>query len=281
MRILYIPIFLAASLGAQTPKPCDSDADRTDCRSTFQASGFLGLAIDSFAAQDLRQYYNPQEANKILSSRSVFGINFAYRLSGNEEIQRPAKRIQRLNNLWVYGETAHGVRSADVDCTANSHLPSCKNRPGDFAGDPARSALYILRNATSLEGHAGFRYEFLGLQQQSSNPANLYVNAKAGFLNVAGLGADLANLSHIGIGAVATKGDFQDSHLEVGVGRSDLYKVNPNRRLKIDGYIQRTLPRTGNALSFFVQMLVDADGGKGADSVQTYVGVNIDLAKFH
>jgi hypothetical protein len=270
---------VALAANAQT---CEDDPKKVDCRGDFQGSGYLGLAIDSFAAHDLTKYLNPRDSGTIRSDRSVFGIDFAYRLAGDggkEKPTDPAKRSQRLNNFWIYGETVHGVRSADIDCKVTPNLPSCQDSLRAFGTNIPQNALYILRNATSLEGHAGFRYEFLGLQQQGSSPANLYFNAKAGFLNVAGLGGDLANLSQIGLGAIVTKGSFVDSYLEAGVGRSDLYLVNPNRRLKINAYLQKTLPVGNDAMSFFVQMLVDSDMGKSSDSVQTYVGVNFDLGK--
>lgn len=259
----------------------------TDCRGVFQGLAYLGLVIDSFAAQDLRQYLNPEESGKVISERSIFGTYFSYRLGGNSAIKAPtskseptdARRFQRVNQLWIYGNTLHGVRSADVNCTETPELPTCKSELGEFTGNIPEASLYMLRNATSLEGHVGIRYEFLGLQQHSDTPANLYVTAKLGFLNVAGVGGDLVNLSTIGLGAVATKGDFMNSHLELGVGRSDLYFRNPSRRFKVDGHLQRKLPSVlgKRGMSLFVRMLVDSDLGPGADSVQSYVGVLFDL----
>lgn len=258
-------------------------SNKVDERGTFQASVYLGLVIDSFTAQELRNYLNPEDSGSVRSDRSAFGAVFSYRLFGDPELKKPAdsKRTRRLNNIWVYGHTLHGVRSADVDCAAVPELPSCKASLGDIA-DPAnlpKASLYILRNATSLEGHVGFRWEFLGLQQQSDSPANLYVNAKLGFLNVAGSGGDLQDLHHIGVGAVATKGDYMNSHLEIGYGRSDLYVLNPRRRFKVDGHLQRALPVKDGAVALFVRMYVDSDLGRGADSVQSYAGILFDLGK--
>jgi hypothetical protein len=272
----------AAVQNSQSGTAGSASPEKVDERGTFQASVYLGLVIDSFTAQELRNYLNPEDSGTVRSDRSAFGAVFSYRLFGDPELKKPeTKRTRRLNTLWVYGHTLHGVRSADVDCAAVPELPSCKASLGDIA-DPAnlpKASLYILRNATSLEGHVGVRWEFLGLQQQSDSPANLYLNAKLGFLNVAGSGGDLQDLHHIGIGAVATKGDYMNSHLELGYGRSDLYVLNPRRRFKVDGHLQRSLPFRDGAMSLFIRMFVDSDLGRGADSVQSYAGILFDLGK--
>lgn len=285
----------AASDSAERHDPSANGSETVDERGTFQASVYLGLVIDSFTAKELRKYLNPEDSGNVRSDRSAFGAVFSYRLFGDPELERPKKnngsrnenqqkkgpRTRRLNNFWVYGSTLHGVRSSDIDCAATPELPSCKASLGDIASlaDPGKPALYILRNATSLEGHAGFRYEFLGLQQQSESPANLYINAKLGFLNVAGSGSDLQDLHHIGIGAVVTKGDYMNSHLEIGYGRSDLYVWNPQRRFKVDGHLQKALPFRDGAVALFIRMFVDSDLSKGADSVQSYAGILFDLGK--
>lgn len=181
-------------------------------------------------------------------------------------------------NLWVYGETLHGVRSVDVDCTKNPNLPVCTNAP-TIPPNPGEQLYYLLRNATSLEGYFGFRWEFLGFQQKSSSPANLYLKGQAGFLNIAGAGGSALDMNHVALGAIATKGRYANSYLEVGYGRSDVFAAARRKRVKVDAYLQRNLNIKGmNALSVFVQMFIDTDLGRGPDAIQSFVGLNFDLA---
>src|SRR5438046_2765769 len=81
----------------------------------------------------------------------VGGIDFGYRLMG-----KPKSRTNQWSNqLWVYGETVHGVRSTDVDCSKNATFLTCQTALA-IPNRPADQILYTFRNATSLEGFAGF-----------------------------------------------------------------------------------------------------------------------------
>lgn len=293
---------------------CNSAAEEdqyTDCRGVFFSDFYIGLAIDTFAGDDMLKYLNPGDSGKI-HERAIGGIDFEYRLLGEAKPVKPGLAALsgddtkkgdsapspqtgqpgantkgqgsevkwHPKNLWIYGETMHGVRSADVDCTKNPKLPVCESAP-TIPTNPGEQVYYILRNATSLEGHFGFRWEFLGLQQKSWSPANLYLKGQAGFLSVAGAGTGALDLDHVALGAVATKGKYENSHLEVGYGRSDIFATARRKRVKVDGYLQRRFPDvTGwSALSLFVQLFVDSDLGRGSDAIQSYVGLNFDLGK--
>jgi len=250
---------------AEAPKPFDE-------RSDFEASAFLGLSIDSFAASDLNRYINP-EVSARLKERAVAGFDFAYRLHGD-----PGKPKGR--QLWVYGETVHGMRSADVDCAANPGVPVCKGALQPGLVKPDDSFLYLLRNASSLEAFAGLRWEFATLQARGSHPARAYLNAQFGFVSVAGSGADVLDLHQLGLGVTAVNGRFRDSRFEAGYGRSGFFRDHGNRRLKLDGYLTwkpawQWMQSIG--MRPFAQMTVDSDCGSHADSIQTYVGLNFDL----
>ena len=210
-----------------------------DERGAFNASFYIGLAIDTFAGDETLHYLNPNDAGQI-HERAVGGFDFAYRLFGDQHRGVPDRPTARFNNLWIYGETIHGVRSADVDCSKQgSDFPSCQK---DFTPpvNPGQQLFFILRNASSLEGYGGLRWKFYGLQQQSETPANLYLKAQAGFINVAGQNGSALDLHHIALGAIATKGNYQDSYLKVGWGRSDTFHQNHGRK-KIDAYLERKL----------------------------------------
>jgi len=284
--ILGFPLFtllscflLGLPIDAQQPEKPQS----VDERGTFASSFYLGAAIDTFAGDETLKFINFQDSSD-LHARAVGGVDFAYRLLGDENRDFPEGRVARLNDLWVYGETVHGVRSADVPCkaaagqTAQSNQLICSNKLVPSPA-PGEDFVFVLRNATSLEAYTGLRWEFLGLQQQSSAPANLYVKAPAGFVDVAGLNGPAKAEHHIGAGAVATSGNFRDSYLEVGWGRSDIFQQN-HGRWKIDGYLERKIKiKKKDIVSVFVQINVDTHLGRGSDAVQSYIGLNYDMSK--
>ena len=265
----------AGAVAAVAPSPAPSSAgdacqdDISDCRDDFVASAYLGLAIDTFASGETRLYLNPN-APSGPKERMVGGIDFGYRLMG-----KPKPQTNKWpNQLWVYGETVHGVRSTDVDCSKNATFLTCQTALA-IPNRPADQILYTFRNATSLEGFAGFRYEFVSLQPGS--PANLYVKTQVGFLTVAGAPSAAKAIHHVGLGAITTKGDFQGSYLEVGYGRNDLFAQHRLSRWKVDAYLSR---RVRKGISFFAQINVDTDIGPGADSIQSYLGFDFDLRRF-
>ena len=192
----------------------DPDEQPIDCRDNFEGNAYVGVAVDTFAAGELNRYFNPDDANKI-KVRGVGGLDFAYRLyngpcSDNDKRNNEGARDCDSTSpgkpqLWVFGETVHGARSADVDCKANPSLSVCKL----FLSNPTFSpdqTLYLLRNATSLEAYAGARAEFFTLAPNSKSPANLYLKTEAGFLTVAGAGKLTPNHTSVALGLTATSG---------------------------------------------------------------------------
>jgi hypothetical protein len=236
-----------------------------DERGDFESNAYIGLAIDTFGAQELSKYLNP-EANGQLHERSIFGVNFSYRL-----FKKGSRQI------WVYGETLHGVRSEDIDCAQTPELPSCKKELSEFGADIAKASLFLLRNATSLEAYVGVRLELAQLNMPGLHPAAVYVNFQPGFLEVAGSDGDAKAAHHVGIGAQAVGGAMQGSYLEVGYGRTDLFVLNRNRRFKFDGMLVRRL--AGSGFSLFAQLYADVDMKDGSDSIQSYFGLNYEVSK--
>jgi hypothetical protein len=238
-----------------------------DERGAFESNGYIGLAIDTFGSDELNRYLNP-EANGQIHERSIFGIDFGYRLF---------KRGNGSPQIWVYGETLHGVRSEDIDCEKSPNLPSCKKALSEFAGNIPENALFLLRNATSLEAYVGVRVEFWRMNFPGDAPATVYINMQPGFLEVAGSDGDAKAAHHIGIGALVTGGAMQGSYLEFGRGWSELFATNRKRRYIIDGMLVRKLGDTG--LGLFAQLYADVDLKDGSDSIQSYFGLNYDVSK--
>lgn len=236
-----------------------------DERGDFEANAYVGLAIDTFGAEELHKYLNP-EANGELHERSIFGVDFAYRL-----LKKGSRQV------WVYGETVHGVRSEDIDCAATPELPSCKKELSEFGADIAKASLFLLRNATSLEAYVGVKAEIAQLNLPGLHPAAIYLNFQGGFLEVAGSDGDAKAAHHVGIGAQAVGGAMQGSYLEFGYGKSDLFIVNRDRRFKFDGMLVRRLADSG--FSLFAQLYADVDMKDGSDSIQSYFGLNFEVSK--
>ncbi len=264
-----MPIRTFTLLALFLPSICCA-AETYDARNDFEVSFYFGLAIDTFAASEKRLYLNPDSASG-KQERAVGGIDFEYRLYG-----KPANPFQ----LWVYGDSMHGMRSAEIDCSANGNADFFLCRQGrlnyqTFRGrDPAADLLLMIRNASSLEGMTGLRFEFLTLNKNGSDPGNLYFKAQAGFLDVAGSPGGALAEHQLALGAIATNGFFQGSYIEGGWGRSDLFTTHRHGRKKMDAFL--TWKFVG-AIRAFAQVTVDTDLGPGSDSIQSYVGLDFDL----
>jgi hypothetical protein len=265
----------AAAAGPERPA-ADRCGDERDERCDFEASIFFGIALDTFAASELARYLNAEESGGI-RERGAVGFDFEYRISSARKGTKPRRPV------WIYGGTVHGVRSADVDCSRERDLPVCALAPTD----PERAAFYILRNATSFEGFVGARWEFASVGSSGSDtPARAFLSAQAGLLAVAGSGADAVDAHHVGIGVLATSGPFSGSRLEVGFGRTDLFAVHPDERWKLDGLLSwrperlaRMAGLGGRDLAWVFEVFVDADFGRGADTIQSFVGLDVGLAR--
>lgn len=265
-----------ASLSEAQPAAVPSSVSQemaVDDRGSFEANAHIGLAVDTFAAGEVRRYLNPNESSGP-QERMVGGFDFAYRLVGSPTTSTTS-RVARANLLWVYGETDHGVRSTDIDCEKNKAFLICQQALGSVPARPIDQVLFTIRKASTLEAFTGFRYEFLTLQANSLHPANLYVKLQAGFISVATSPEDVADAHHVALGAIATKGPFEGSYLEVGRGRTDLFARNAGRRFKIDGYLNWKLADKG--VSVFTQLVADVDAGSGSDAIQSYLGFSFDL----
>jgi hypothetical protein len=225
---------------------------------------YLGQAIDNFAAANTNDYLNYEESGEI-KTRETFGVVFQY----------PLFTTQADQALWVYGQTTHGVRSADVDCEANGNSPLCQNPDflDDIAAaqlDPNKRALYILRRSSSLEASLGLRYEFWKLNDGN---AALYVNVHRGFVAVDDDDDDAADINHFSVGARVREGRYRNSYLEIGTGKNDLFEENASDRIKIQARVVVKPKLTGRWGMFFAHIIADVDGSDGADSVQTYLGI--------
>ena len=266
---------------------------RNDNRENLLVSAYLGNAVDNFAGSEFLTYLNPEGAGPT-ERRLIFGFDFEFRLTGDRDKPVTPKNSQ----LWIYGETLHGVRSRDIECTSEGEAPSVcgdlrnKNLFPTVADIPGRAA-FIIENATSFEGYLGVRWEFLGINQAENNQpkdtaAALYLKAQAGLLAMApdggqdeGMARAISNDSvdnHVvAVGVVATNGRMSGSYVEAGFGRTDLFLGRSRGRWKFDGLLSFDVGK--DWISPFVQIVVDSDFGGGADSIQSFVGIDFDVAK--
>jgi hypothetical protein len=258
-------VILLATIELQARQAAGGDTD-----DGFTAKLSLGVAIDTFAAAEHLKYLNPNDQSA--RERGIVGFDFQKVILANDDLS---------HRLFVYGQTIHGTRTAEVDCKANPNLFVCKNNldlaklPG--AIDPAsvgENAIYLLRNATSLEGFMGFRYEGVKLYGKAVG----YVKMQAGFLTVQGAGGSIKDLHYIGFGARQNGGTLDGSYFEIApFGRNDLFSQHRRRRKQIDAELTGPLRIGAKYVSPFIRMVVDTDVGYGSDSVQTYFGLKFDL----
>ena len=269
---------VAKSEGEPECKATGATRDGGDGREPFDASGYVGYAVDNFAPTSVGGYANPDVGGK--RNRVIGGFDFEFRVAGTPQSTR---------QVWIYGETLHGVRSADVDCAAADKPPVCgKLTEGNVGG----KLQYVLENATSMEAYVGIRAELLTLQAGTGFPAKVYATGRMGVMMLNGkvkkpdgteIKADHGyRAHHVGAGLLMSNSKFEGSYLEVGWGRTELFGnpdiTNQWRRLKIDGVI---LFEVAKGTRGFVQLYSDFDpSGKSADSIQTFFGVDFAIGEF-
>jgi hypothetical protein len=273
----------AVQLHAPPSGKCDEPESRDD-RAVFEASGYLGWAFDNFApAEGSRPSGDPGSHSRMLA-----GIEAQYRLVGDKH--DPFQ-------IWLATFTLHGVRSADVVCPPGATSPLCSNNQGE-------RFIAIFQNATSLEAHFDVRLELQTLQRRSEMPIKVFVLTRFGFIDLSKDdhvvdGAKVSvnspkvfNSDLIGAGTLLPAGPFRDSSATVGWGRSDRFQSNPGwNRLKINGTLVFDLmPGFKDRLEFwkrlagsprmFVSIAVDRNpNGPGPDSVNSYIGIDVDLRR--
>ncbi|HKE83931.1 MAG TPA: hypothetical protein VKB50_09260 [Vicinamibacterales bacterium] len=283
--------------GAVECRPIKLESD--DPRTPFEATAYLGRVFDNFSPSEIGHYATT--APKTENNRAIYGIDFGGRVWSSRDGRR---------QFWLVGETLNGVRSADVDCRDRnddqgqplSKPPACEQ----FSGLPGnttnsvQNAVYITEHATSLEAYVEPRFEFLTLRAGLENRAVLFARAVLGVMMVDD-GKDHAASAHdIGGGFEFTAGPFSGSHLAAGWGRTDLFvptgtNDQPGQtqrgrwnRLKVDGLLvfspARMLgsaPGLSKVPRIFIQVYSDFDPlGTDADSVQTFMGMELNIAEF-
>jgi hypothetical protein len=231
---------------------------------SLEASAYFGWAFDQFAPDSLGGY--PPNTLTERHNRVLFGVNFDYRMTGSDH-----SRMQ----LWLTGETMHGVRSADVDCTAEENKPvECNPAPG------VSYARAVLADSTSVEAYVAPRLLFAQLQKAATTPTRLYATARFGFIALAGAPRVYKN-HHLGLGLMADDGPFAGSRVEFGWGMNELLSGRSWKRFKVDGLVTFPVPKMGDTAHFFIQMFIDNDlKGNTPDSIQSFMGIDLDIRRF-
>jgi hypothetical protein len=140
---------------AQEPQEGRKKEELTnDDRENLIASAYLGTAFDNFASGELRTYLN-QAAAGPTNTRPIFGFDFEFRMTGD----RTKPTTPRNSQLWVYGETLHGVRSRDIGCPKENPPAICADLGNDgiFPGLEYRALLtstWVEVMVEATKGHA-------------------------------------------------------------------------------------------------------------------------------
>lgn len=256
---------------------CPQPLRLSDGRDGFSASFYIGGAVDNFAPSQVGNYVeDPTLPNK---TRWIGGIDFEYRLFG---------RADRDLQLWISGQTLHGVRTADLDC-ADPHAPAICRQDPVSVGEASSTLRYILKNATSLEAFVAPRLELYTFNRESENAAaKLYIATRFGLMGLSDAPKSFA-AHHLSVGLASISGAFEGSALEIGWGSNDLFERPPGRsryyRMKLDALLSMDIiPElvknvTGSPRPF-IQFYLDNDvRGPGADSIQTFFGLDFHLGR--
>jgi hypothetical protein len=281
------------------------DPSTSDEREGFEATAYLGRVYDNFAPAIVGNYAKTAPKNQ--NNRAIYGVDFGGRLWSSANTKR---------QFWLFGETLHGVRSTDVDCRvdASKQPPVCTlfANPLNQPAAPVEQALFIVEQASSFEGFVQPRFEFLTLKASGSHRAVLYGTAVFGFIMLDDASDRAAAAHHFGGGLAFTAGAFSGTYIEAGWGKTDLFipaidngldqpygpdlneagspqQTGTWNRLKIDAYLTlpigrmfpATILKSKKMPRIFIQAFCDFDPrGNDADSVQTFLGVELDVAEF-
>lgn len=270
----------ASTAGPQCPVET-VPVDTADDREALEVSAYLGRAYDNFAPGDVAGYREGTASSE--SWRYVAGFDFGFRVWG-----KPGDRVQ----VWLTGESLHGVRSADIDCRPDPNAPTAK-LPAlcDDAASDTDKFKETLRHASSLEAYLAPRVEFASLQKGDAFGAKVYATMRLGAM-VLQDAPEAFRAHHLGAGILTTRGPFEGSYLEAGWGKTELFLPNDGKpkwnRMKLDAMVSFPLfgiflDRAKNwarAPRMFAQMYADFDRHDGAaDSIQTFVGIDFNLSK--
>jgi hypothetical protein len=260
-----------------------------DCRGRTQLSFYTGYAINTFAAPALGGVTTPA-ADQAVQERDataqavIAGVDFSHRIYSRRPKDSddpkappppPASTKDRwLGELWVYGETLHGLQSTNNCSGSGENETDAQQCTATANGETFEG---IIKGASTLEAYAGIRWEpqFDWVDLQG---ARLYGKGQLGFISLVGHGADLIDNHHAGVGVIKVNGPFTDSYFEVGYGRNDLFAKRNKGRWKFDGLISYNMKwKHAAMIRPFLQLVADSDFGRGGDSVQTFMGLDFDL----
>ncbi|MCP4656594.1 MAG: hypothetical protein GY856_14370 [bacterium] len=245
-----------------TSGPDGCAADQDDCRPIFAPRFYTGVLIDTFAAEDLKRYLNEDQSSTVDNDYAA-GFDVDYRLVGKNSDRQ---------QLWLHIRTLYGVRSSEIDCSANSGNALCQDF--DDTGSASERAIYTIAHADSLEAHLGLSWEFATLNSGSGAPARVYLGAETGFIAVEGH-ERAARQHRLSLGAMVSRGSFEGSLIEVGYGTSQVF-TEDRGRMRLRGVVCWTL---GQGVGGFADLEIDTDGGDGADSIRTLIGINMALSR--
>lgn len=272
----------AAECGVRTETGASGDE-----RGVFSATAYLGGVFDNFAPSAVGNYIGTAATEQ---DRKIFGIDIDVRLLGRADSPR---------QLWIFGETMHGVRSSDLNCTTQPTPPVCSELKDALTQQPLGSGLYILKHSTTFEGFTGARFEFATLQAGTEFPMRAYASFLGGVMMFTDANNHALAAHSLGVGVLSPQGLFEGSRLEMSWGRTDLFlpqrelllgaQTGHWNRLKFDGYLTFNVARSvvdnprvwEKVPHFFIQLYSDFDPrGSDADSIQTFVGLEWDVVDF-
>lgn len=243
-RCLGYAIILAC-LSVLVTLPANAEDDR------LEIHAFVGQVINNFSADGRKDYVNPDEADDT-EPDLVAGIDFEYELR---------------KDLHLFGEFIHSSRVLEAPCEDSS---------SEDCDDPdAEDFFEIIEDSSVLEWLGGLRWATpLG----GKRPYEFFVKAQAGFIRAEDAPDDVIDNHFVGIGVEHGDGKFEDSRIELGWGRTDLFSEDKRSERGKVGVVLNYRPDPDKGYTgFFFEGFLDSDFGPGSDDIQIYYGMFFDV----
>ncbi len=270
-------ISLPREFGDNNDGPIVRNSPENDYRRNFNIDLYLGFINNSFSPSQRGRYINQGDVDNSDTSGTL-EIKFEYRAD---------------ENIWLFGQTIRTRRLAEIECLSEARSPACESfgdqsislqdRIDNVVGSSNGfdSALAFLKDARSIEGYVGVRYEFEEVMYKSRYRAKPYVRLSAGFASVENVD-DLADIHQATVGYISHGNtNFRGTFFEIGYGINDLYVENSEKRFLLNTRLQYapkgTLLDFGGNVTYFLESNLDADFGNGPDSYRTRGGIEVNL----
>lgn len=266
---------------------CAAPVVSTDGRDGLSVRFRYGYLFERFAPQKegLRKTFSsasagprPGETSAVAPSdleSQALQLDLEFRAHGVPDARRP---------LWFFVNTLYGRRQSAV-CLEGTGTATEEDRQAcsnDGLPDPSK-ALVVVRQADTVEMRIGWRWEFLGL---GDDTARLYGSCGFGAVFIAGVGDKALSNHGCGAGVTIVNGRFRHTFLEWTHGKSEIFAPDASTwdRNRFELFVSATVFERdfSNIVKHGFARLqphfrVSLDRGAGPDSFRSFIGLSYDF----